>query len=41
MWQHLDGTLVGRGTSAVGEEAIETFASGFIYELGCLQGHQS
>lgn len=34
-------TTGGRGDGAMGEEAIETLASGFIYDLGWLQGHQS
>lgn len=34
------GTTGRRGDGAVGEEAIETFTSGFIYDFGCLRGHQ-
>lgn len=30
----------GEGDSAVGEEAVEPLASGFIYDLGWSQGHQ-
>lgn len=34
------GTTGRTGDGAVGEEAIETFTSGFIYAFRCLWGHQ-